>query len=171
MIPPPPRIVLVAALAENRVIGRDGRLPWHLPADLRHFRQLTLDRPILMGRRTWESLPGPLPRRRHIVVTGNPEYRASGCQLVATPEAGVAAADAPEVMVVGGAALYQALLPQAWRMYLTLVHGQVPGDTFFPAWDPAEWRELSRERHPADARHEFAYSFIALERAVPPTRV
>jgi dihydrofolate reductase len=160
-----PVISLIAALAENHVIGRDNRLPWHLPADLRHFKRLTLDKPILMGRNTWESLPGPLPRRTHIVVTRTPGYRAEGCILVASPEAGIAAAgDVAELMVVGGEALYRALLPRAERMYLTLVHARVPGDARFPQWDPHRWRQLSREDHPADARHTFAYSFVTLER-------
>lgn len=160
-----PILSLIAAMDRDGVIGRDNRLPWRLPADLRHFRQLTLDRPILMGRRTWESLPGLLPRRRHIVVTRDPHYPAPGCEVVNSPEAALAlAGDVPEVLVIGGAELYRALLGQARRLYLTLIDASFPGDTHFPAWDPAEWREIAREAHPADAENPHPYAFVTLER-------
>jgi dihydrofolate reductase len=160
-----PLVSLIAALADNRVIGRAGRLPWHLPADLRHFKALTLHKPILMGRRTWESLPGLLPDRTHIVVTRDPAYRAPGCVLAASPLAALRAAGAvAEVMVVGGAELYAALLPWAGRMYLTRVHAAVAGDTRFPEWDPADWWETAREDHAADAANPLGYSFVTLER-------
>ena len=140
-----PELVLVAAVAENGIIGRDNRLPWHLPADLAHFRRLTLDRPILMGRRTWESLPGLLPRRRHIVLSGNPDYAAPGALVVGSVEEALhAAAPARELMVVGGAGLYRQTLPSAAGLHLTLVHVCVDGDTMFPIWDPDEWQETGR---------------------------
>ena len=162
-----PLISIVAALGENRVIGRDNDLPWRLPADLAHFKSLTLGKPIIMGRRTWESLPGLLPGRKHIVVTGDADYRAEGCTLAHSVEQAVAAAgDAPEVMIVGGAALYAQVLPLASRMYLTLVHAHVPGATFFPQYNEAEWRELEREKHGPDQKNRYPYSFITLERAV-----
>ncbi len=158
-------IALIAALSDNQVIGRDNRLPWHLPADLRHFKRLTLDKPIVMGRRTWESLPGLLPRRTHIVVTGNRDYRADGCILVhSIEEALEAAAAAPEVMVIGGQTLYEQTLPLADRLYLTRVHVTLPGDAFFPGYDPGEWREVAREDHRADADNPYDYSFVTLER-------
>ena len=161
----PPRIALIAALSDNQVIGRDNRLPWHLPADLRHFRQLTLDKPIVMGRRTWESLPGLLPRRTHIVVTGDPDYRAAGCLVAHSIEEALdAAGDAPELMVIGGQTLYEQMLPLADRLYLTRVHVTLPGDTFFPGFDPAEWHEVEREDHRADERNPHDYSFVTLER-------
>jgi dihydrofolate reductase len=157
-------VCIVAAMAENRVIGYRNRLPWHLPADLAHFKRLTLDKPVVMGRRTWESLPGPLPRRTHIVVTRDPSYRAEGCILVETPEAALEAVDAPEIMVVGGESLYRAMLPKASRMYVTLVAASPEGDAHFPEWVPESWREVSRERRPCDERNAFDLTFLTLER-------
>ncbi len=160
-----PFVSLIAALDRQGVIGRANRLPWRLPADLRHFRQLTLDRPIIMGRRTWESLPGLLPRRRHIVVSRDAHYRAAGCEVVGSPEAALAVAgDVPEVLVIGGAELYSAMLDQARRLYLTLIDASFPGDTHFPPWDPAQWRETAREAHGADAENPHPYAFVTLER-------
>jgi dihydrofolate reductase len=161
----PSRVTLIAALARNRVIGLDNRLPWHLPADLVHFKTLTLDKPIVMGRRTWESLPGLLPHRTHIVVSRDPGYRAPGARVVGSPEAAIAAAGAvPEVMVVGGAKLYAALLPLATRLELTFVEADVAGDAWFPSWDPGQWREVSREWRGRDGRNAFDLSFVRLER-------
>lgn len=158
-------ISLIAAMAENRVIGRDNSLPWRLPADLKHFKALTIGKPIVMGRKTWESLPGLLPDRHHIVITGNESYRAEGCSVVHSVEEALAAAgDAPEVMVVGGAAFYQQMLPLAQRLYLTLVQAEVEGDAWFPAYDADNWRELEREHHTADERNPYAYTFLTLQR-------
>ncbi len=162
----PPRIALIAALSDNQVIGHDNRLPWHLSADLQHFKFLTLDKPIIMGRRTWESLPGLLPRRTHILLTGDRNYRAVGCTLAhSIEEALEAAGDVPEVMVIGGQTLYEQMLPLADRLYLTRVHTVVSGDAFFPGFDAAQWREVVREDHRADARNPFDYSFVTLQRA------
>ena len=161
-----PRISLIAAMADNRVIGQGNRLPWHLPADLRHFKALTVGKPIIMGRRTWESLPGLLPDRPHIVVTRNPAYRAEGCTVAHSVEEALAAAgDVPEVMIVGGADFYAEMLPHADRIYLTLVHAQLEGDAFFPEYDPAEWEQLEREDHAPDERNPCPYSFITLQRS------
>lgn len=152
-------------MSENRVIGRGNRLPWHLPADLAHFKELTLNKPIVMGRRTWESLPGLLPKRTHIVVTRDPFYRAEDCILVGSPEAAVAAAgSAPEVMVVGGAKLYREMLPMARRMYLTLVEAVLEGDVFFPEWDSARWHEIARVERRRDERNPYDLTFVTLER-------
>lgn len=161
-----PILSLIAAMDREGVIGRANRVPWRLPADLRHFRKLTLDRPILMGRLTWESLPGLLPRRRHIVVTRDPHYRAPGCEVVGSPEAALAAvADVSEALVIGGGEFYRAMLGHARRLYLTLIDASFPGgDTYFPTWDPAEWRETAREAHPADAENPHPYTFVTLER-------
>jgi dihydrofolate reductase len=160
-----PRVSLIAALAENRCIGVRNRLPWHLPADLAHFKRLTLHKPIIMGRRTWESLPGLLPHRTHIVISRDPDFRAPGAILSPSPAAAIAAAgDVDEVMVVGGAEVFRRLLPSAQRMYLTLVHAQIPGDAFFPPWEPEAWREIERERRPADSRNAYDLSFLTLER-------
>lgn len=156
---------LIAAMSDNRVIGRDNRLPWHLPADLARFKRLTMGKPIVMGRLTWESLPGLLPHRTHIVVTRDADYAAEGALVAGSIDGALRlAADADEIMVVGGANLYAQTLPRATRLYLTLVHAEVAGDTCFPAFDEADWREVSREAHAADERNPYAYSFVMLER-------
>lgn len=160
-----PQLCLVVAVADNGVIGHRNRLPWHLPADLAHFKRITLGKPILMGRRTWESLPGLLPQRHHIVLTRDPDYRAEGCTLVASLEEAIAAAgDAPELMVVGGAALFAQTLPLANRLYLTQVHAQAEGDIRFPTWDPADWQEISRVERAADERNPLPMTFLVLQR-------
>lgn len=160
-----PLVSIIAAMSENRVIGRGNRLPWHLPADLAHFKRLTLDKPIVMGRRTWESLPGLLPRRTHIVITRDPSFTAEGCLVVSSPEeASAAAADVSEIMVVGGERVYGATLPVARRMYLTLIAAHLEGDAFFPDWDRACWLETSREQRLCDERNPFDMTFLTLER-------
>nr|WP_206171719.1 dihydrofolate reductase [Thiorhodococcus mannitoliphagus] len=160
-----PSLSVVAAIADNGVIGRANALPWRLPADLAHFRQLTLDKSIVMGRKTWESLPGLLPRRRHLVLTRDPGFRAEGCLVLSSLEAAIAeAAGEGELMIVGGASLYTEAMPFATRFHLTLVHTQAEGDTYFPEWDRDAWREVSRELRPSDDRNAFAMSFIELER-------
>ena len=162
---PLPNLSIIAALADNGVIGRDNQLPWRMPADLAHFKRLTLGKPIIMGRRTWESLPGLLPHRTHIVVTRDRDYRAEGGFVVhSIGEAIAFAGDAEEMMVVGGATLYAQTLPLASRMYLTYVHQRIDGDTVFPEYERAEWCEVGRERHEADARNPFPYSFVTLQR-------
>jgi dihydrofolate reductase len=162
---PTPILGLVAAIADDGVIGLENRLPWHLPADLAHFKQLTLDKTIVMGRRTWESLPGLLPRRRHIVLSRDPAFRPEGCIVVDSLDAAmVAAGPVPELLIVGGAALYAEALPRADRLYLTLVHAAIDGDTRFPNWDPADWKEVSRNTRPADERNPYAMTFLELHR-------
>ena len=162
---PLPNLSIIAALSENRVIGRANELPWRLPADLAHFKRLTMGKPIIMGRRTWESLPGLLPHRTHVVVTRDRDYQARGGFVVhSIAEAIAFAGDADEMMVVGGANIYAQTLPLASRMYLTLVHERVDGDAVFPDYEAAEWRETARERHAADARNPHPYSFVTLER-------
>jgi dihydrofolate reductase len=162
---PTPILGLVAAIADNGVIGLENRLPWHLPADLAHFKQLTLDKTIVMGRRTWESLPGLLPRRRHIVLSRDPAFRPQGCLVVDSLDAAmVAAGPVPELLIVGGAALYAEALPRADRLYLTLVHSAIDGDTRFPNWDPADWKEVSCNTRPADERNPYAMTFLELHR-------
>jgi len=152
-------------MTPNRVIGRDNRLPWHLPADLRHFKAVTMGKPMIMGRRTWESLPGLLPGRRHIVVTRDRGYRAEGAELAHSLEEAIATAGAvEEVMIVGGGHLYAQALPLADRLYLTLVETDVEGDTFFPALDASQWHEVASEAHPADDKNPVPYRFRRLER-------
>ena len=163
-----PCISLIVAMAKNGVIGRHNRLPWRLPADLAHFKAITMGKPMVMGRKTWESLPGLLPGRRHIVVTRDVDYQAEGCTLVHSLDEAIAAAgDVPEVMIVGGGTLYKEMLPRADRLYLTQVDVEVEGDAHFPRIDWREWHELSRESHPADERNPHAYIFLALERSRP----
>jgi len=157
---------LIVAHDQNLLIGRHGDLPWRLPNDLRHFKALTLGQTVLMGRKTWESLPRrPLPGRDNRVLTHDRDYRADGALVfhelgdaLATPAAG-------ELFVIGGAALYALCLPLVNRLHLTIVHTAGQGDTYFPPYVTSEFRELAREDHPADASHAFAYSFLTLERA------
>jgi dihydrofolate reductase len=163
-----PMISLIVAVAKNGVIGDKNRLPWRLSADLRYFKSLTMGKPIIMGRNTWESLPGILPGRRHIVITRDQDYRAEGCELVhSLDEALEVAGEVPEVMIVGGGVLYRQTLPRADRLYLTRVEADVPGDTFFPDIDRHQWQEVSREAHVADERNQFDYTFIVLNRLIP----
>jgi dihydrofolate reductase len=158
-------IALIAAMAENRVIGRDNRLPWRLSADLRRFKSLTMGKPVIMGRKTYESIGKPLPGRSNIVVTRDPDYRAPGCRVVHSLEQALEAAAAhDEVMVIGGAELYRQTLERAERMYLTLVKTEVDGDALFPDIQPQQWRELERASHRADEKNEYDYDFVTLER-------
>jgi dihydrofolate reductase len=162
---PLPNLSIIAAIAENGIIGRDNKLPWHMPADLAHFKRLTMGKPIIMGRRTWESLPGLLPYRTHIVVTRDPAYAAAGGFVVhSLQEAIDFAGDADEMMIAGGAMLYAEALPIASRLYLTYMHHCFDGDALFPCFEGSEWRELSRERHEPDDRNPIPYSFVTLER-------
>lgn len=167
--PSPPQPVanlsLIAALADNGVIGRGNALPWHLPADLAHFKRLTIGKPIIMGRRTWESLPGLLPHRPHVVVTRDRAYQAEGAGVAhSLHDALVLAGDVDEVMVVGGAQLYAQALPLASRLYLTRVHAGVEGDAYFPPFDADDWIEVEREEREADARNPHAMTFLTLRR-------
>lgn len=160
------RLSIIAAMANDRVIGRDNRLPWHLPADLQHFKQITMGKPMIMGRKTWESLPGVLPGRRHIVVTRDMDYRAEGAEIAhSLDEAIELAGKVEEIMVVGGANLYEQALSLADRIYLTEIDLSVEGDAWFPEFDRSTWRERSRVEHPHDARNASDYAFIVLERS------
>lgn len=163
---PVPNLSIVAALADNGVIGIDNRLPWHLPADLQHFKKLTMGRPIVMGRRTWESLPGLLPGRTHVIVTRNPDYHAKGgCVVHSLEEAIERFADVDELMLVGGGDLYAQALPLASRMYLTRVHVEPRGDAFFPDFDRTQWREIERVEGQCDARNTIPHTFVTLQRS------
>ena len=162
-------IALVAALARNRVIGRENALPWRLRADLRRFKALTLGHPVVMGRKTYESivtaLGRPLPERRNIVVTRSAGYAAPGCIVAASVEAAIAAAaPARDVYVVGGAEIYRAALPHAHRLHLTEIDADFPGDAWFPELDPRAWREVSREAHPPGPDFAHGYAFVVYER-------
>ncbi len=156
---------IIVAMDRNRAIGAGGTLPWHLPADLRHFREITMGKPIIMGRRTHESIGRPLPGRDNIVISRNPEFQAPGCRVMGGMAAvleGLGGVD--EAMVIGGASLYAEALSLADRMYLTEVHAEVVGDVFFPEFDRGRWRELHREHHPADEKNRLPHSFVLLER-------
>ncbi len=150
----------------NRLIGVDGGLPWRLPADLRFFKQTTLGHALLMGRRTWESLPRkPLPERRNIVLSRQPGFVAEGAEVVASLDDALRLVPADEeLMVIGGAEVYAVCLPRAERLYVTEVEGEFHGDTWFPAIDAADWRELRAERHAADERNAHSMRFVVLER-------
>lgn len=158
-------VVLVAARAANGVIGRDGALPWRLPADLAHFKALTWGKPVLMGRRTFESIGRALPGRRNLVLTRDPRWRADGAEAFGGLAGALAAvAGEAEAMVIGGAQVYRAALPLADRIEMTEVHAEFEGDTRFPAFDAARWRETRRETHRA-AGGRPGFSFTTLVRA------
>lgn len=158
-------VSLIAAMSENRVIGAAGGLPWHLPLDMRHFKAVTTGHSVVMGRKTFETLPAPLSNRRNIVVTRDPSYRADGADVVHSLEEALGlVADETEVFIAGGAEIYRAALPRADRLYLTLVHASVTGDTHFPAFDERAWRLVHDERHDRDERHPHAFSFRLYER-------
>jgi dihydrofolate reductase len=160
-----PTLTVIAAVARNGVIGLENRLPWHLPADLKHFRALTLGHTVIMGRKTWESLPAgfrPLPGRRNIVVTRDGSYRAEGAAVASSLPAAIAATDGGEAFVIGGAELYKAALPLADGLQLTEIDATYPGDTYFPAIEPQQWREITRESHQDGAG--LGYAFVGYRR-------
>jgi dihydrofolate reductase len=159
-----PEIVLVVARAENGVIGKDGALPWHLPADLKHFKRVTMGTPMIMGRKTFESLPGLLPGRRHIVLTRDRAWAADGAESAHTVQDALLKADADRVSVIGGAEIFELFGKLATSVELTEIHADAEGDTVMPPFQPANWREVSREQHAAaDGRPPF--SFVRLVRA------
>ena len=159
---------LVVAMARNRVIGRDNALPWRLPADLAHFKKVTMGHPIVMGRKTHESIGKALPGRLNIVVTRNRDYRAPGCTVVPSLEAAWrAAADAEEVCIIGGTSLFREALPIADVIHLTEVEADVEGDTYFPDFDRGEWTETQIERHGVDERHAYPLRILRLDRKNP----
>ena len=157
-------ITIVAAMARNRAIGLHGALPWHLPRELRHFKETTLGKAIVMGRRTWESIGRPLPGRQNIVVTRNPDFRAASCAVAGSLDAAVALAAGDEVMIIGGGQLYAEALPVADRMVLTLVDCAPDADTWFPDWSDAEWLQVAVRDERADERNPFDYRVIELTR-------
>lgn len=165
-----PRLSLIAAVAANGVIGARNALPWHLPADLRHFKATTLGSPVIMGRRTYESIGRPLPGRTNLIVTRQAQYDAPGCIVAASLAAARAAAPgAAEVFVIGGGELYAQALPDADLLYVTEIHAAFEGDARFPEIDPREWQEAAREVHAAEA--PFRFDFVRYERTLQPGRV
>lgn len=160
-----PEIVLVAALGRNRVIGVDGAMPWHLPADLKHFKAITLGHPVVMGRRTFESIGRALPGRQNLVVSRTLGRAPDGCTLARSLDDALARANSGAVMVIGGGELYRAALPRARRMELTLVDAMPAGDTEFPAWSHADWSLAAMQVRPADAANIHRLVFCTLIRA------
>lgn len=162
-----PHIVLLAAIARNGVIGANNRLPWHLPADLRRFKRLTLGKPVVMGRKTFQSIGKPLPHRRNIVMSRTPTPYA-GCEVTASLEATLhLLRSAPEIAIIGGGEIYAQFLPLAHRLELTHVAADAQGDTVFPALDPSEWLPVAQEDHPPDAHNAIALRFATLQRRRP----
>jgi dihydrofolate reductase len=161
------RITLIAAMARNRAIGKDGDMPWHLPGELRHFKDATMGRAIVMGRRTWESIGRPLPGRQNIVVTRNPHFEAPGCDLAGSLQAAIGLAASEEVMIIGGGQLYAQALPFADRMVLTLVDCEPEADTWFPEWDPRPWRCVGRRVVSADENNPYDYTVAEWVRFEP----
>ena len=159
------RLSLVVAAAENGVIGNGNQLPWRLPDDLKHFKATTMGKPILMGRKTYESIGKPLPGRTNLVLSRRRDLTLPGCVVVDSIQAAIAAAgDAAELAVIGGAEVYAQALPSAGLIHLTRVHATIEGDVTFPTLNSREWTERLIERHPADERHAYEFSFIELER-------
>lgn len=158
------RIVLVVAMADNRTIGRDGDLPWRISADLKHFKAVTIGHPVVMGRKTWDSLGRPLPGRRNIVITRNASFNAEGAERAASLDDALAmCADADKVMVIGGGQIYADAIGRADVIELTEVHAAVDGDTVFPEIDPVIWTETARVRHEPETPGGPAFSFVTLK--------
>jgi dihydrofolate reductase len=159
------RVSVIVAASANNVIGVDGGLPWRLPEDLRRFKELTMGKPMIMGRLTYESIGKALPGRRSIILTRQGDYQLEDCEVVATVDAAIAVAgDVAELMVIGGGNVYEQLLPVAERVYMTRVHTHIDGDTYFPELNSSEWRSISAEEFPLHADRQYGFSFETLER-------
>ena len=156
-------LFLVAAVADNGVIGADGGMPWHISADFRRLKALTIGKPLVMGRKTFDSLPGVLPGRRHIVITRDPDWQAEGAEVAHSLTEALALANAPHIAVFGGAEIFAQALPWADRIELTEVHARPAGDTLFPPFDRSEWTETFREAHPPEGRSP-GFDFVTLVR-------
>jgi len=162
-----PRICVIAALAANGTIGKDNALPWRLPADLKHFKELTLGHPVVMGRKTYESIGKPLPGRRNLVISRNRGYSAPGCEVVHSLDTAIAACLGTQTLfVIGGAELYREALPRAHRLELTEIHAEFDGDAVFPEYRKDEWREVRREIHDKETGIPFRYDFARYERII-----
>ncbi len=158
-------ISIIVAASTNNVIGVQGGLPWQLSDDLKRFKQLTMGKPIVMGRLTWESIGRPLPGRQNIVVTRQVDFTADGFDVVASPaEALSAAGNAGEIMIIGGSQIYASFLPKAGRLYVTRVHATIEGDAFFPDIEMDSWQLVSSEEHEADASNQYSFAFMSYER-------
>lgn len=165
-----PIISLIVAMANDRVIGKDNQMPWHLPADLKHFKAITLGKPVIMGRKTHESIGMVLPGRKNIIISRNPDYRSDfhneHCEVVTSLEAALeATADEEEIMIIGGANIYGQMIDQADKLYLTFIDLDTDGDARFPDWTHHDWKEISRETHQPDEKNKYHYHFVELHRA------
>lgn len=150
---------------KNRVIGYKGKLPWNMPTDMKYFRDKTRGKPVIMGRKTYETIGKPLPQRKNIILTHDQNYKVEGCIVVHTIDESLkVAGDAEEVMVIGGSQIYKEFLTKANRMYLTFIDAKVDGDTYFPEYNIEEWKETSYEEHEKDAENQYDYRFVVLER-------
>lgn len=160
------KISMIAAMANDRIIGKDNDMPWHLPADLQHFKKVTLGKPVIMGRKTFDSIGRPLPGRQNIVVTRNSEWRHDNVQVVASPELALElVSDLEEVMIIGGGNIYQQFLPQCQKLHLTFIDLKVDGDTQFPDWcEVGDWKTVSTEDHFSDEKNPHNYQFVTLEK-------
>ena len=160
-----PRINLIAAMAHNRVIGKDNQMPWHLPADLKHFKAITLNHPVIMGRETYQSIGKALPNRRNVVITRDQTFTADDAEIFYTLESAITACDnVAEVMIIGGANIYQQMLSKADKLYITLIDLTVEGDSHFPDWQQMNFNQISSKQHYADEKNLYDYQFITLER-------
>lgn len=159
------QLSIIVATDQHGLIGKDNDLPWRLSADLRYFREITMGKPIIMGRLTHESIGRPLPGRKNIILTTDEGYQAEGCTVCQTIDQAISECDgAEEAMVMGGASLYEQFLARADKLYLTLVDAELEGDTWFPEWDKSQWHQLSRQDHSADEKNDYPYSFIVYRR-------
>ncbi|QBF82270.1 type 3 dihydrofolate reductase [Shewanella maritima] len=153
------RIAMIAAMANNRVIGKDNQMPWHLPEDLRHFKAMTMSKPVVMGRKTFESIGRPLPGRHNIVITRQQDYQAEGITVVSSvDEAFALTQDVDEVVIIGGGQLYAELLPRAEVLYLTQINLEVEGDTYFPDWDDGSWQNENSETATSDKGLQYTFN-------------
>ncbi|MDY0137430.1 MAG: type 3 dihydrofolate reductase [Thiomicrospira sp.] len=161
-----PVISMIVAMAKNRLIGQDNQMPWHLPDDLKYFKAQTLNKPILMGRKTFESIGAkPLPKRRNIVITRDKQFQADGIEIFDNLDSALAALNNEnEIMIIGGAQIYQQMLDKAHRLYITEVAVELEGDAYFPQWNQQAWLETKRVHHSADASHAYAFDFVEYQR-------
>lgn len=157
-------ITLIAAMGKNRAIGLDGRMPWHLPAELQHFKQATMGKAIVMGRKTWQAIGRPLPGRQNIVVSRNPDFVATGADVASSLAAAIEVSQADEIMVIGGGQLYSQALPLAQGLILTLIDVEPEADTWFPAWDKTQWQQTGERHFQINENNKLAYRIVELTR-------
>lgn len=158
-------ISMIAAMANDRIIGKDNEMPWHLPADFVWFKRCTMGKPVVMGRKTYASIGRPLPGRQNIVISRDPDLKIEGVDVVSSVEAALAqAGDAEEVMIIGGGSIYQTCLPRADKLYLTYINAELDGDTRFPDWG-RDWSETHREHYSADEKNQYDMDFVVLEKS------